>query len=63
MTRVVRKTRQHRALFDTRIRPTYAPFSFNYSTNDSQRFLANSMPEGVNPMINVISNWTAALKK
>ena len=50
-------------LFDTRMRPTYAPFPFNYATTDGQRFLVNSVPEGATPTIGVISNWTAALKK
>ena len=51
------------ALFDTRMRPTYTPFLFNYATTDGERFLINSMPEGATPVISVISNWTAALKK
>jgi hypothetical protein len=50
-------------LFDTRMRPTYAPFPFSYATTDGQRFLVNSLPEGASPTIGVISNWTTALKK
>jgi hypothetical protein len=50
------------ALFDTRMRPTFTPFPFNYATADGQRFLVNSMPEGATPMISVISNWTTTLK-
>jgi eukaryotic-like serine/threonine-protein kinase len=51
------------ALFDTRIRPTFTPFSFNYATTDGQRFLVNSMPEGATPTIGVITNWTTTLKE
>ena len=50
-------------LFDTRMRPTYTPFPFNYATTDGQRFLVNSVPEGATATIGVISNWTTALKK
>jgi eukaryotic-like serine/threonine-protein kinase len=49
-------------LFDTRMRPTFTPFPFNYATTDGQRFLVNSMPEGATPTITVISNWTTTLK-
>ena len=38
------------ALFDTRMRPTFTPFPFNYATTDGQRFLVNSMPEGATPI-------------
>jgi Tol biopolymer transport system component len=51
-----------RALFQTRMRPSFEPFSYQYATNDGTRFLINSAAEGAGPTITVMSNWTGALK-
>lgn len=53
--------RNPRALFQTRMRPTYAPYPFNYDvTSDGQRFLIDSVRPGTGPTISVIVNWTPA---
>jgi dipeptidyl aminopeptidase/acylaminoacyl peptidase len=51
-----------RALFQTRMRPSFEPFSYQYATNDGTRFLINSAAEGAGPTITLMSNWTRALK-
>jgi Tol biopolymer transport system component len=47
-----------RALFETRMRPTYAPYPTNYDvTSDGQRFLVDSVRPGTGPHISVVLNW------
>ena len=51
------------ALFETRMRPTYAPYPVNYDvTSDGQRFLIDSVRPDTGPTISIVVNWTAALE-
>jgi serine/threonine protein kinase len=48
-----------RVLFQTRIRPTYAPFPVNYAVSpDGQRFLIEGVRPGTGPTISVATNWS-----
>jgi eukaryotic-like serine/threonine-protein kinase len=52
-----------RALFETRMRPTYAPYPVNYDvTADGQRFLIDAVVPNTGPTISIVTNWTAALR-
>ncbi|MBI4265755.1 MAG: PD40 domain-containing protein [Acidobacteria bacterium] len=51
------------ALFQTRVRPSFEPFPFEYATIDGQRFLINSAEPGPGPTITIVSNWTAGLAR
>jgi Tol biopolymer transport system component len=49
-----------RALFETRMRPTYAPYPVNYDvTADGDRFLIDSVRPDTGPTISIVVNWTA----
>jgi Tol biopolymer transport system component len=53
-----------RPLFQTRIRPTYAPYPVDYDvTADGQRFLINSARPGTGPIISIVANWSGLLKQ
>jgi eukaryotic-like serine/threonine-protein kinase len=46
------------ALFQTRLRPTYAPWPVNYDvTPDGQRFLMNAVRPDTGPTISIVVNW------
>jgi Tol biopolymer transport system component len=48
------------ALFETRMRPTYAPYPVNYDvTADGQRFLIGSVRPDTGPTISILVNWPA----
>ena len=48
-----------RSLFETRMRPTYAPYPVNYdATPDGQRFLMDSVRPGTGPNISIVVNGT-----
>lgn len=48
-----------KALFQTRIRPTYAPYPVNYDVSpDGQRFLIEGVRPGSGPTISVVTNWS-----
>jgi WD40-like Beta Propeller Repeat len=45
-------------LFQTRMRPTYAPWPVNYdATRDGQRFLMNAVRPDTGPTISIVVNW------
>ena len=51
-----------RALFETRLRPTYAPYPVNYDvTADGQQFLIDAVRPNTGPNISLVLNWTALL--
>src|SRR5205085_2068019 len=51
------------ALFETRMRPTYAPYPVNYDvTSDGQRFLMDSVRPDTGPNISLVMNWMAPLQ-
>ena len=53
-----------RPLFQTRIRPTYAPYPVDYDvTSDGERFLIRAVRPGTGPVISIVSNWSALLKQ
>jgi eukaryotic-like serine/threonine-protein kinase len=46
------------ALFQTRLRPSYAPWPVNYDvTPDGQRFLMNAVRSDTGPTISIVVNW------
>jgi serine/threonine protein kinase len=52
-----------RPLFETRMRPTYAPYPVNYDvTADGERFLIDVVRPDTGPNISLVLNWTAALR-
>jgi serine/threonine protein kinase len=52
------------ALFDTPMRPTYAPYPVNYDvTSDGQRFLIVGVRPDTAPTISLVVNWSAATKR
>ena len=47
-----------KALFQARMRPTYAPWPVNYDvTPDGQRFLMNAVRPDTGPTISIVVNW------
>jgi hypothetical protein len=51
-----------RALFQSRMRPTYPPFPLDYDvTSDGQRFLINSARPDTGPTISLVTNWIGGL--
>jgi serine/threonine protein kinase/Tol biopolymer transport system component len=51
------------ALFETVMRPTYAPYPANYdATPDGQRFLIAGVRPGTGPTISIVLNWQEELK-
>jgi eukaryotic-like serine/threonine-protein kinase len=53
-----------RPLFQTRMRPSYAPYWVDYDvTSDGRRFLINGARPDTGPVISVVANWKELLKQ